>query len=718
MLATIGRVTTRHRRAILLGWLALLVAGIVIGAGVFDKLKESNGNSNAESFQGQTLLDAASTEGMPLIAVVDGAPVEDPSTAQAVREAARQVAQVPGITSVTTAYDSPDPALRAHDGTASLMVISTRKTDDMTAQHQIVDQVRRVLQGSVPGATVNVGGQLAVMHDESVSSASDLTRGQLVSLPILLVALFFVFRGWRAAVLPVVGALVTVAGALLLVLGITSFVDVASYAIDVIALFGLALAVDYSLLMVNRFREERTVAPDIPGAVESTVAAAGRTITFSALTVIASLAGLFAFGDPTFNSLAIGGIATTALALAAGLTLIPAMLAGWGRKIAPMAAASAQDGPFGRMARRVQRRPIIVAVLAGATLLAAGLPFLSVNYGSGDPRTLPASFESRQVNDTLLARFPGKQADPIQVIAQLPGSDPRVQAEAQRIGAMHGVTAVTVEDMPGNLSVIDVVPDGSSQGQAARDVVTALRTERPDYPNYVAGSAASLIDFKQQIATRLPWALAVIALATIVLLFLMTGSVLVPLKAIAMNILSLGATFGALVWIFQDGHLSGLLRFQAFGAIEVWCPIVVFVFAFGLSMDYEVFLLSRIKETYDEVGDSDRAVATGVQRSGRIITSAAVLVMIAFLGFALGENLGTKQMGVALAAAVLVDATLVRCLLVPATMTLLGKANWWAPGPLRRFHRRFGLREAPTTIQQLGPTAPNKQQGQIPERVA
>jgi RND superfamily putative drug exporter len=203
-----------------------------------------------------------------------------------------------------------------------------------------------------------------------------------------------------------------------------------------------------------------------------------------------------------------------------------------------------------------------------------------------------------------------------------------------------------------------------------------------------------------------------------VLLFLMTGSVLVPLKAIAMNILSLGATFGALVWIFQDGHLSGLLRFQAFGAIEVWCPIVVFVFAFGLSMDYEVFLLSRIKESYDEVGDSDRAVATGLQRSGRIITSAAVLVMIAFLGFALGENLGTKQMGVALAAAVLVDATLVRCLLVPATMTLLGKANWWAPGPLRRFHRRFGLREAPTTIQQLGPTAPNKQQGQIPERVA
>jgi len=718
MFATIGRFTTRHRRALLLGWLALLVAGLVIGAGVFDKLKESNGNSDAESVHGQALLDAAATQGMPLVAVIDGAPVDDPATAHAVRDAALQVAKVPGIVSVTTAYDSPDPMLRSHDGAASLMVISTGKTDDMAAQHRIVDQVRKVLQGAVPGATVNVGGQLAVMHDESVSSASDLTRGQLISLPILLVALFFVFRGWRAAILPILGALVTVAGALLLVLGITKFVDVASYAIDVIALFGLALAVDYSLLMVNRFREERAADLDVPAAVERTVTAAGRTITFSALTVIASLAGLFAFGDPTFNSLAIGGIATTALALAAGLTLIPALLAGWGRKITPIAPVSAEDGPFGRLARRVQRRPIIVVVLAGATLVAAGLPFLSVNYGSGDPRTLPASFESRQVNDTLLARFPGKQADPIEVVAQLPGNNPRVQAEAHRIGAMPGVATVSVEDMPGNLSVIDVVPEGSSQGQTAQDLVTALRTERPDYPTYITGSAASLIDFEQQIGNRLPFALAVIALATMVLLFLMTGSVLVPLKAIAMNILSLGATFGALVWIFQDGHLSGLLGFQAFGAIEVWCPIVVFVFAFGLSMDYEVFLLSRIKESHDDCGDSNHAVATGLQRSGRIITSAAVLVMIAFLGFALGQNLGTKQMGVALAAAVLVDATLVRCLLVPATMTLLGKANWWAPRPLRRIYHRFGLRETPTTAQRPQRTAPGQQQPQTPELVA
>jgi RND superfamily putative drug exporter len=632
---------------------------------------------------------------MPLLAVVDGAAVDDPATAAAVHQAAGLVAQVPGITGVVTAYDDPDPGLRSTDGTAGLMLISTAKSDDMTALHHTVDQVRQVLHGSVPGARVSVGGQLAVMHDESVTSQSDLARGEMISLPILLVALFFVFRGWRAAILPVLGALVTVAGALLLVLAITNVVDVASYAIDVVALFGLALAVDYSLLMVNRFREERAEDPDVHAAVERTVAAAGRTITFSALTVIASLAGLFAFGDPTFSSLAIGGITTTVLAMAAGLTLIPALLAGFGRRIRPMAAASAEDGPFGRLARRVQRRPVLVVVLAGAALLAAGLPFLSANYGSGDPRTLPTSFESRQVYDTLQTRFPGQQTDPVQVVAQIPARDARVQAEARLIGTMPGVIAVTVDRMPGDLSVINVVPEGPAQGSAARDVVTAIRAERPDFPLHVTGSAASLMDFEDQISARLPWALGLIALATMVLLFLMTGSVLVPLKAIAMNILSLGATFGALIWIFQDGHLSGLLGFQAFGAVEVWCPIVVFVFAFGLSMDYEVFLLSRVKESYDECGDSDRAVAAGLQRSGRIITSAAVLVMIAFLGFALGQNLGTKQMGVALAVAVLIDATVVRCLLVPATMTLLGRANWWAPGPLRRLHRRFGLREAP-----------------------
>jgi RND superfamily putative drug exporter len=354
----------------------------------------------------------------------------------------------------------------------------------------------------------------------------------------------------------------------------------------------------------------------------------------------------------------------------------------------------------------VQRHPIIVAVATTAILLAAALPFLSAHYSNGDPRTLPTSFESRAVNDLLAANFPGTQANPIQVIARVPATDPRVTTYAEQIRQLPGVASVTIQQgLTGNVSAIDVTPTGASQDSTAQRLVRDLRANRPPYQTYVTGTAAFLIDFEQQITERLPYALLLIALATFMLLFLMTGSVLIPIKALIMNLLSLGATFGALVWIFQDGHLSGLLGFTAFGAIEVWVPVVVFVFAFGLSMDYEVFLLSRIKECHDEGCDSDTAVAHGLQRSGRIITSAAALVMIVFLGFAAGSSLGIKEMGLALAIAVAVDATLVRCLLVPATMTLLGKANWWAPAPLRRIYERFGLREAPAADQPAMPAA-------------
>jgi RND superfamily putative drug exporter len=565
------------------------------------------------------------------------------------------------------------------------------------AMHKDLDRIRDTVKGQVPGATVRVGGDLGVMRDEMATTQRDLFTGELIALPILLVALYFVFHGVRAALLPLAGALVTTAGALLLLLGITNLTDVASYAVDVVILFGLALAVDYSLLIVNRFREERATGAPALVALERTTASAGRTITFSALTVAAALAGLFAFNDPTFTSLALGGISTSLIALAAGLTLVPSLLAHWADKIHPSERMVADAGFFGRLARRVQRHPWAVALGVSGLLVAAAIPFLSANFGSGDPRTLPRSIESRTVFDTLVARFPGKQADPVQVVARLRADDTRVQDYAARLKRMPGVAAVEMEQgLRGDVSAINVIPTGTSQDNTAQRLVRTLRADRPGYRTYVSGSAAFLSDFKHQISSHAPYAALWIAAATFALLFLMTGSALVPIKALVMNTLSLGATFGALVWVFQDGHLAGLLGFDAFGAIELWVPVVVFVFAFGLSMDYEVFLLSRIKECYDECGDNDRAVANGLQRSGRIITSAAVLVMIVFLGFAAGRSLGIKEMGLSLAIAVLVDATLVRCLLVPATMTLLGDANWWAPGPLRRLHDRFGMHEAPS----------------------
>jgi putative drug exporter of the RND superfamily len=702
MLATLGRTAHRRRRVVLCVWLFLALAGFGIGSGVFSHLKDSNGVSSAESVRGAKALHDGSKEGPGILVVVTGAEVRDPAVRAAVQTLAARIAREPFVHDVATAYNAPHAGLVSADGHTTALAVHTRFTSDMTAVHMQVDQVRSVARGAVPGASVTVGGDLAVMRDEMASSEGDLIRGELIALPILLLALLFVFRGWRSALLPLAGALATVAGALLLLRAATNFLDVAGYAVDVVVLFGLGLAVDYSLLMISRFREERAHGTDVAHAVELAVTRAGRTIVFSALTVLAAMSGLFAFGDPTFTSLAVGGVATVLVALTVALTLVPALMAAWGKKIKPKPTQDSSEGTFARLARRVQRHPVLIALASTAVLATAALPFLGVRFSSGDYRVLPTSMESRQATDVLRGAFPAMGASPIQVV--LPETVPMawVTAYAAELRTLPGVTDVSLEaGLKPGLAAIDVVAAGQAQGDNAQRLVYLIRDNRPGFRTLVTGKAAFLIDFKQRITSRLPYALAIIVLTTFILLFLMTGSVLVPLKALLMNTLSLGATFGALVWIFQDGHLSGLLGFQSFGAVELWVPILIFVFGFGLSMDYEVFLLSRIKEAHDHSGDTNAAVVTGLQKSGRIITSAAVLVLIVFLGFAAGQNLGIKEMGLALAIAVAVDATIVRCLLVPATMTLLGNANWWAPPTLRRFHQRFGITEAPST----GPAA-------------
>jgi putative drug exporter of the RND superfamily len=697
MLATIARFCVRRRRWVLAAWMLLFVAGITIGSMVFGRLHDSNGGAGTESVQGSNMMQQASSMGPTAVVLVKGPPVAAPGTRAAVIALTARLEKVPDVTGAVNVYTAPaDQALRSPDGHASVIVVSVRKNTPMMQQMMAVTALREAARGAVPGATVQVGGDLGVNRDNMVASQNDLYRGEAIALPVLLIALFFIFRGWRAAMLPLAAALATVSGALILLMAMTHVTDIATYSVDVITLFGLALAVDYSLLMVKRFREARAAGAGVPAAVEFTAATAGRTVTFSALTVAAALSGLLAFGDPTFTSVAVGGIATVLVALSAAVTLIPALLAAWGPKLKMAHRQQAEGGFFGRLARRVQRRPVLAAAGISALLLAAALPFLHASYGLGDPRTLPQGSESRQVALALSAGFPGLRADPVTVVAKLPASDPRIAAYAAEISHLPGAGAVSIErGLSGSVTAIDVIPAGTVQGGAARHLVQELRADRPGFRTWVTGQAAFLTDFKATIVQRLPYALAIIALATFALLFLMTGSVLIPVKALVMNTLSLGATFGALVWIFQDGHLSSLLGFTAFGAIEAWIPVIVFAFAFGLSMDYEVFLLSRIKECHDEGCDTNTAVANGLQRSGKIITSAAFLVIIVFLGFASGQSLGIKEFGLAMAIAVAVDATLVRCILVPATMTLLGPANWWAPVPLRRLHQRLGLHEAP-----------------------
>src|SRR5215469_12169980 len=710
MFATVARFSATHRRWVIAAWMLLFIIGLAAVIPLFGRLKYSNGSGTSESARGAAIVDKATDMGPTAVVLVKGPAVNAPATRAAVQTLTAKLERVSNVTGAVNAYTSPDPQLRARDGHASLIVVSLRKSAGMMSQNMAVGTMRADVVGSVPGAQVKVGGDAGAMADTMNASENDLLRGTMIAFPVLLVALFFIFGGLRAALLPLVAGLSAMAVTFIPLLGATYVTGLAPYALDVVMLFGLGLAVDYSLLMVNRFREARATGVDVVGAVEHTVVTAGRTVTFSALTVATALSGLLAFGDPTFTSVAVAGIATVLVAMVAALTLIPALMAAWGRKLKAKARQDAEDGLFGRLARMVQARPLVAALGVAGLLAAAALPFLHANYGNNDPRTLPAGSQSRQVAQTLLARFPGMAADPIQVVARIPATDPRISGYAASLAHQPGAAAVSIEHgLRGNVSVIDVTPTGSSQGTTAAHLVSVLRDHRPAFRTYVTGSEAFLADFKDEIANRAPYAAAWIALATFALLFLMTGSVLIPLKALAMNVLSLGATFGALVWIFQDGHLSSLLGFTAFGAIEAWAPVIIFTFAFGLSMDYEVFLLSRIKEAHDEGNTTNDAVANGLQRSGRIITSAALLILIVFLGFAAGQTLGIKEMGLALAIAVAVDATLIRCVLVPATMTLLGPANWWAPGPLRRLHQRIGLHEAPALLprpQTSGPGLP------------
>ena len=324
------------------------------------------------------------------------------------------------------------------------------------------------------------------------------------------------------------------------------------------------------------------------------------------------------------------------------------------------------------------------------------LPFRHARLENSGLESLPRSSESRQLFETIQARFQGGGTDPVVVVVESAPGNPLVADYLRRIGELPGVSrAEARQGTPPQITVLDVIPEGTSEGPAATRLVERIRAlERPVAAG-VTGPAAFLVDYRDSLASRLPYALGLIGLATFALLFLMTGSVVVPVKAIVMNVLSLGASFGALVWVFQEGHLSGLLGFDPPGMVDITIPVLIFVFAFGLSMDYEVFLLSRIKEAWDQTGDNDRAVALGLQRTGRIVTSAAALIVVVFLGFAAGELLTIKEVGLGMAIAVVLDATVVRMLLVPATMKLMGRWNWWAPPAMRRFHDRYGLAEQP-----------------------
>ncbi|WP_371482324.1 MMPL family transporter [Kitasatospora sp. NBC_00315] len=688
-LAALGRFCFRRRRWVLGLWAVVLVVGVLIGGRVFEgSVAGASGSSEAD--RGTSVVTAADPAKGSVTAVVDGVPVDDQPVRAAVTKAAAEIAALPGVVSVTDAYGPGGAALRSADGNASLVSVRMADAGDNAQLDTVVHHLSTI---EADGAHVTVGGDLVLQQEVKKQTASDTRFGEIVTLPLTLIVMVLVFGGLAAASLPLIGAVASVGGALLAMFGFSKIMDIDTSVLPIATVLGLGLSIDYALLMVNRFREERGHGASVAAAVERTAATAGRTVAFSGLTVAVALSGLFVFTSPVLGAVAAAGVSVVVIAVAAALTLIPALLGFSGHRIKAPATPVPDEGFFSRTVRRVRRRAVPVALICTALLVAAGAPFAGAQMRNSGAAVLPASSAGRQVSETVDQRFPQVSAAPVTVVVKAGPTVAQAYADevVAKLPGVSGVRAVT--PVGDQVSTIDVLVAGDPQGGAAKQVVKELRADRAGLTTYVTGGAASVVDFQHELLTRGPWALGLVALGTLILLFLMTGSVVMPAKALLMNLLSLGASLGALTLVFQDGWFSGLLGFSPVGGLETFIPVLVFAFAFGLSMDYEVFLLARIKELRDRGHSCTRSVELGLQRSGKIITSAALLMVIVFAGFAAGDMLMVKQMGIALAVAVAVDATLVRCLLVPAAMTLFGEFNWWAPAPLRRLHRRFGLSE-------------------------
>jgi RND superfamily putative drug exporter len=504
---------------------------------------------------------------------------------------------------------------------------------------------------------------------------------------------------------------------------LTELTEVSVFSLNLTTGLGLGLAIDYSLFVASRYREELARGVHSFVAVGRSMQTAGRTVAFSAGTVAISLMVLVIFPVAYLRSFAYAGVAVVALAAVGSIVILPAVLAVLGPRIEKgrlYKPRETTDGGFWhRQASRVMRHPVPYAVTISAVLVVLAIPFFDLNPGLSDDRVGPEDMSSRVATDDIRENFTSREADALRVYVEDAGADNdaldrfgRALASVPgvaRVDALTGYYLIAegepVALPPNDLSqrfaprpgargtYMSVVPDVEPLSSRGEQLVKDVRATDAPFPFRVAGPSAQLVDTKQTVTERLPLALGLIAVATFVLLFMMTGSILVPIKALVLNMLSLTATFGAMVWIFQEGHLSGILDFTPTGSIDVFTPILMFCIAFGLSMDYEVFLLSRIKEEYDLSHDNEHAVAVGLQKTGRIVTAAALLLTIVFIGIATSEVALVKAFGVGLALAVLVDAFLIRATLVPAFMRLAGRLNWWSPSWLRRWHLRWGIWE-------------------------
>lgn len=663
--------------------------------------------------------------------------VDSPAYRTAVEAVIAGISRNPEVKSVASYHTSGDAKMRSADGRLSYAMVQLERADDegIAAFQRLRQQIRS------DRLEILMGGELATYVDIREQLARDIWHAELASFAALAVLLVWVFGSVVAAMLPLVVGGVTIVLSMALLKGFTQVTDISVYAANVVSMLGLGLAIDYALFIVSRFREELAVRGDVGQSLRLTLRTAGRTVAYSGLTVAASLLCLLMLPQRFFQNMGLAGSLSVASAMLTSVLLLPALLALLGHRVNSLAlpalkrraAQQEQGGRWYLFSHFVMRRAWAVLLGTLALLMLMGLPVAHMQVGPADSRSLPIGAESRQVQEILDRQFPHAGLSPLVLAVQtrgpahgaaaLAGLD-RLTAQIRAIPGVVGVKGLVSvdptlalkdyqllyeypEQFPlatetlaayakddHTLLVVDYAPPPVSE--QARGVVQRIRAiPLPDglVQVQVGGFPAFHLDYLESLGYWVPWTILAIVGVIFVLLFFMLGSVLIPLKAVLTNLLSLSATFGALVWVFQDGNLSQWLDFTPQGSMDGTILVLIFAAAFGLSIDYEVFLLSRVKEMCQHTGDNMRAVAAGIQRSGPIITSAALLIGIVLGAFAMGEVVFMKAMGLGLLISVLVDATLVRMLLVPASLRLLGRLNWWAPKPLLALYQRFNLSE-------------------------
>ena len=661
------------------------------------------------------IIAAAEPDASTVLLEVSGVDVQSPAVAEAARSAAAELSQIDGVTSSANPFVVPgglaDPRAVALLGNGSpesgrfLVVTSIDPTLDAEQAERVESEVLEAYRDfgqSLPGATAAVGSGSLLVEEITDQVEVDLRAGEGIALPLSFALMVLVFGGFIAAGMPILGAIASIGGGLAALYGFSYVLDLDAAVVNVVTLLGLALCIDYGLLIVSRAREElRAIGQGRPAAdltdaeieeaLARTVGSAGRTVFFSGLTVAISLAGLLVFQASIVRAVGAAGMSVVLIAMLVGLSFVPSLVKIGAHRLLRKGTETAPDeGVFSRLARRVQRMPWVVATVCVAILVILALPTLSMRLTSSGHQLMPVGSSQRDFFDTLSEYYPAISAPAATVVAETSLQEATEWAETV-VQELPDVTSTAVRQLDPSHVAVSVRTDGDPMADEARRVVDELRTQRPSFPTLVGGQAAGLADFTASIAARAPYAIAAVVLATMVLMFLMTGSVVLPVKALILNVLSLGAALGVTVWIFQDGHFEGLLGFTSTGALESLIPPLVLAFGFGLSMDYELFLISRIAELYHAGVPNDRAVELGLQRSGRIITSAALLVVIVFAGFIAGEMLIIKQTGLALTTAILLDASIVRMFLVPATMTILGTLELVGAGPASPLARRARL---------------------------